>query len=245
MNLIEIFQRKILGALQGANTDRENALTADLLSLHDSTEKLTNTQDQEELLDVTFKFSLEVTKAVSGSIQLVRRDENELVIVRQKGIQSITTKSSLGNEQEWPLSKWVVKNGRSLLINGNVLTPDIKIALDRTDVGSALCVPLKIADEVIGVINCNREKNFEPFSMLDLNVLDMLAGQASIAINNARLISSVKQKLDDLSLISTYSEQLMRLVDENDVIECLFSTVRKNFPVLLMGLLIIQKRNHV
>jgi len=78
-----------------------------------------------------------------------------------------------------------------------------------------------------------------------LNILDMLAGQASIAINNAMLIASVQQKLDDLSLISTYSEQLMRLVDENDVIECLFSTVRRHFAINLIGFLIVQKRVHV
>jgi uncharacterized domain HDIG len=81
--------------------------------------------------------------------------------------------------------------------------------------------------------------------MLDLNLIDMLTAQASIAINNATLISSVKQKLDDLSLISTYSEQLMQLVDENDVLKCLFMTVQKYFPVDMIGILIVQKRNHV
>ena len=242
---MEILQRKILSALQATREARENTLVTDLISLHDITERLTNTHEMEELLDVTFRFSLDVSRAESGSIQLVHHDSRELVIARQSGIQSPLEKSSLENEQEWPISKWVVKNGHSLLINSDRQIPDLKFALDRTDVGSALCVPLKIAEEVIGVINCNRGKKDEPFSMLDLNVLDMFAGQASIAINNAMLFSSVQQKLDDLSLISTFSEQLMRLVDENDVIECLFTTVRRHFSIDLIGFLIIQKRNHL
>jgi putative nucleotidyltransferase with HDIG domain len=242
---MDILQRKVIAALQATRDARNDILMDDLISLHDITEKLATTHDREELLDVTFKFGLRVSKATSGSIQLVSRDVNELVIVRQSGIQSTAVKSSLENEREWPLSKWVVKNGRSLLINGDLLIPNILVTLDRKDVGSALCVPLKIEEEVIGVINCNRTPNAEPFSMLDLNILDLLAGQASIAINNGMLISSVQQKLDDLSLISTYSEQLMRLMDENDVIESLFSTVRNHFPVDIIGFLIVQKRNHI
>jgi putative nucleotidyltransferase with HDIG domain len=218
---------------------------SDVRFLHDVTQKLANTHDREELLDVTFAFSLRVSNAASGSIQLVNRDTDELIITRQSGIRSAATRSPLGNDGEWPLSKWVVKNGRSLLIGGDLLMPPIPVPLDRKDVGSSLCVPLKIGEDVIGVINCNRPPEAQPFSVLDLNVLDMLAGQASIAINNAMLISSVQQKLDDLSLISTYSEQLMRLMEENDVIECLFSTVKNHFPVDLIGFLIVQKRNHV
>jgi len=242
---MNILERKVFAALQAVREARENAFVTDLISLHDITDRLTNTHDKEELLDVTFKFSLAMSKAETGSLQLVNKDTRELVIVRHYGIQPEVSKSSIENDREWPISKWVVKNGQSLLINGDRQNSPPQFILDRDDVETALCVPLKISEEVIGVIQCNRGKNAEPFSMLDVHVLDMLAGQASIAINNAMLISSVQQKLDDLSLISTYSEQLMRIVDENDVIECLFSTIRKHFPIDLIGFLIVQKRAHV
>ncbi len=245
---MQILERKVLGALQSIRESREHTLVTDLVSLHEITDKLTNTHDMDELLDVTFSFSLTLSKAESGSLQLVNKDGRELVTVRQNGKRSPVVKSSLGNEKEWPISKWVVRNGHSLLINReSQIPPEPRFIPDAAGAGaeSVLCVPLKIAEEVIGVITCNRGKDSEPFSAFDVNVLDMLAGQASIAINNAMLISSVQQKLDALSLISTYSEQLMRIVDENDVIECLFSTIRKHFPIDLIGFLIIQKRAHV
>ena len=56
--------------------------------------------------------------------------------------------------------------------------------------------------------------------------------------------TKVQQKLDDLSLISAYSEQLLQLVDENDVIKCLFSTVQRHFPIDVIGFLVVRKRNH-
>ena len=176
---------------------------------------------------------------------MVHRETRELVIVRHEGIQSSLLRSSLENEDEWPISKWVVKNGHSLLISSDRIVPDIDLPLNREGIGSAISVPLKVSEEVIGVINCNRQKTAEPFSMLDLNLVDMLAAQASIAINNAALISSVKQRLDDLSLISTYSERLMPLVDENDVIKCLYTTVREHYSFSAIGFLIVQKRSHL
>ena len=242
---LELLQQKINNALQSIKAARENTLLTELISLHDITIKLTSTHDPEELLDVVFRFCLDVSKAESGSIQMVHRETRELVIVRHEGIQSSLLRSSLENEDEWPISKWVVKNGHSLLISSDRIVPDIDLPLNRDGIGSAISVPLKVSEEVIGVINCNRQKTAEPFSMLDLNLVDMLAAQASIAINNAALISSVKQRLDDLSLISTYSERLMPLVDENDVIKCLYTTVREHYSFSAIGFLIVQKRSHL
>jgi putative nucleotidyltransferase with HDIG domain len=241
---LEALHEKVKHALETTKLARENTLLTQLVSLHEITHKLTSTHDLEDLLDVTFQYCLSVAKAEGGSIQLVHKEMHELVIMRHAGIQTTTFRSSLDNSDEWPISKWVLKNGRALLISDTDKLPDIRLSVKREDIGSSLSVPLKVSTDVIGVINLNRGKNREPFSMVDLNVINMLAAQASIAINNANLLTSIKQKLDELSLISTYSEQLMGLVDENDVIRCLFTTVQKHFPVDVIAFLIVHRRSH-
>lgn len=75
-------------------------------------------------------------------------------------------------------------------------------------------------------------------------MVDVLASQAGVAINNANLYHSINQKLDELMLISNYSEQLMGLVDKHDVIKCLYETALRNFPVDFMGFLVVQRRTH-
>jgi putative nucleotidyltransferase with HDIG domain len=80
--------------------------------------------------------------------------------------------------------------------------------------------------------------------MVDLNTMDVLASQAGVAINNANLYSSISQKLRELSLVSTYSEQLMGLVDNKDVIKRLFETVRAHFTFDFIGFLLVKKRFH-
>jgi putative nucleotidyltransferase with HDIG domain len=241
---LDVLQQKVNRALQNTKLVRENMLLTQLVSLHDITQKLTSTHEIEDLLDVTFQYCLMVSKAETGSIQLVHKDANALVIARKKGIQLSELSSPLDKDDQWPISKWVVKNGRSLLISDTDKLPGINVELRREEIGSSLCVPLKVSDDVIGVINLNRGRSKEQFSQVDLNIVNMLASQASIAINNANLLSSIRQKLDELSLISNYSEQLMGLVDESDVIKCLFTTVQKHFAIDVIAFLIVQKRNY-
>ncbi len=240
----EMLQQKIEQALNATRLIRENYVLTELASLHGITGKLTTTHNIEELLDITFDYCLETAKAESGSIQLYEKETDDLVIVRQKGIKTGEIRSSVKNRNEWAISKYVFKSGAPILIGGESTTLNDTVALERRNIGSAISVPLKVGQEVIGVVNLNREQNTEPFTAVDLNIVDVLASQASVAINNAFLYSSINQKLSELSLVSSYSEQLMGLVDKYDVVKCLFETVRKHFAIDFIGFLIMQKRSY-
>ena len=240
---MESIEQKISNAFKSAKTARENSLVTNLVTLHDTAGKLTKTLDIEELLDITLKCCLTISKADSGSIYLRQGLASDLVMVRYMEIQ--TPCSSVSAENAKLLAEWVVKNGRFLIIPDGGIIPEVDIPIDASGMGPALLAPLKMFDEIVGVITCCKSKYAEPFSTLDLNMIELLAAQTGIAVNNTALMSSVKQKLEDLSFISDYSEKLMRLVDENEVIKCFFTTVKKHYPVEVIGFLKVQKRNHV
>ena len=162
-----------------------------------------------------------------------------------KGIGSTSARSFLDDETDWPVAKWVVRHAKPLLIANGKMVPDANLPIRIDDESSAILVPLSVADEVIGVIHLKRPPERDPFSLVDLNIVEVLASQASIAINNAHLYESISQKLKELSLVSNYSERLMGLMDRFDIIACLFETVQKNFPIDAMGFLVIQKRQHL
>ncbi|MFW5870777.1 MAG: adenylate/guanylate cyclase domain-containing protein [Candidatus Sumerlaeota bacterium] len=52
---------------------------------------------------------------------------------------------------------------------------------------SVMCVPLILHDEVLGLIHLDNETRHSAFSREDLDFLTMLAGQAALAVHNARL----------------------------------------------------------
>ncbi|HNT35357.1 MAG TPA: GAF domain-containing protein, partial [bacterium] len=70
---------------------------------------------------------------------------------------------------------------------------------------SLLCVPMKVQDEVIGVLNVNEKKNGTPFDEYDLKILSILAANASAALASARFVNQIRGKE---SLISNIAQSV-------------------------------------
>jgi len=215
-----------------------------LASLHEAALLFASTHDLEGLLDLTMDQCFRAARAESGSIQLFEKTSNALSIVRGRGINIDKKRSSVDDTDEWVISKRVFKSGEPLLIGGGTEIPGADLELRRHEIGSAMSVPLKRMDEIVGVVNLNRGRSTEPFSETDLNAVGLLASQAGIAITNALLYRSLNYRLDELTLMCKFSESFVGLVDQTSVIRCLFDTVRKSFPIDFIGFLLAQKRSH-
>ena len=64
---------------------------------------------------------------------------------------------------------------------------------------SILGVPLKVRDNVIGVLEVVNKKTEEGFNQDDIQIATTLSAQAAIAIENARLLDELQQAYRDLS----------------------------------------------
>ncbi|MBN1428928.1 MAG: GAF domain-containing protein [Anaerolineae bacterium] len=64
---------------------------------------------------------------------------------------------------------------------------------------SILCVPLKVKDEVTGVIYTDNKSLSELFTERSRDLMVAFANQAAVAIENARLFARVKATLDEIS----------------------------------------------
>jgi len=64
---------------------------------------------------------------------------------------------------------------------------------------SILCVPLKVKDELTGVIYADNRIRTGLFTEGDRDLLNAFAHQAAVAIENARLFASVRQTLDEVT----------------------------------------------
>ncbi|HBY09041.1 MAG TPA: hypothetical protein DEH22_15145 [Chloroflexi bacterium] len=98
---------------------------------------------------------------------------------------------------------WVFRNNQSLLSN-DVTTAEqfINLYPDVMPTRSELCVPIHISDQVIGVLDAQSpEKN--AFDESDVTVLQTLADQIAIAIENSRLHNAVQKELDERKRIES------------------------------------------
>jgi len=92
---------------------------------------------------------------------------------------------------------WVAENKKRLLVN-NVSTDDQYVNLypGKLPTGAELSVPIQTGDELTGVLDIQSPQR-NAFDANDILVLETLADQLAVAIENARLHETVQQELTE------------------------------------------------
>lgn len=109
---------------------------------------------------------------------------------------------------------WAYQHGEPLLVNDVSLDPRYVIGIPETR--SELVVPLRFGDRATGVINVESPAK-DAFSAEDLRLLNTLAHQLAIAIENARLFEAERTRraeLDDAYLQTVFA--LANAIDAKD-----------------------------
>jgi signal transduction histidine kinase len=101
------------------------------------------------------------------------------------------------------ITGWVAQTGESVR-TGDV-RQDPRYYAVRDNIRSELCVPLRLGDRVIGVINVESTRPYA-YTEADQRVLETVAGQIAIAIQNAQLF---KQLSNANARLQTLSHQLV------------------------------------
>ena len=177
-------------ALQNVRLLREQERTKNLLPLFEVSKFLTHKSDVDELLNAIVDVAVRESGADHASITIL--DENSFVV-----------KAAIGEEKGvetdllLPITKKVTESGVPVLLRDDDPESAALYKILRRDVLSAIAVPLKVKNEVLGVLNVTKLKNSHPhFGQGDLEFMTILAGQAAVAFKNVRLVSD----LEDLFL---------------------------------------------
>lgn len=155
--------------------------------------------DLRSLLEEIMRLAPEVMSAERCSIMLADHQQRELVL----GL----TDSHSGELREFRIpfergiAGWVVTNGIGQIVND--VEQDarwfdaVSLATDFVT-RSMVCAPMKLGDRVVGVVQVLNKRSGEPFTEQDLRLLTTLASQAAVAVENARLVRSLKEERDKL-----------------------------------------------
>jgi PAS domain S-box-containing protein len=95
------------------------------------------------------------------------------------------------------ISGWVVQHGQT--VHSNDLKNDLRYFETYPNIQSGLYIPIKIVERVIGVISIESKQAYA-FSESDERLTFTLAGQAAIAIENAKLFDDLQHSNSELML---------------------------------------------
>ena len=111
------------------------------------------------------------------------------------------------------ITGWVAGNGEPLL------APDVShepryVWMQGCNTRSELAVPLKVAGKVIGVLDAQSDQ-LNAFDESDVTVMQSLANQAAIAIENARLYESLGRQVAQLTALQETNRALASTLERD------------------------------
>lgn len=170
---------------------------AELTVLTKTSNIINSTLNLQKLLKIVMNLVTEVLQVESSSLMLLDKERNEFVFevaLGEKGeeVKRITFPANKG------IAGWVLENCKSLLVPDVTKDPRFysKIDIDtHYQTKSLLCVPLKIKQRIIGVLEAiNKiDGNFE---QEDVQLLEAIANQVAVAIENAQLYKKLELKVE-------------------------------------------------
>ncbi|MBN1984110.1 MAG: response regulator [Chitinivibrionales bacterium] len=187
-HLEEIFE-KILRALQTRQLEEDHLLFSRLVSLHEVTKVLASTHSLDELNERLLDYSVKMSKAQGGALFFVTAT-SKLNIVKTSSLPY--DKNFWSRQLFVAASQWVVSQSEPLILEATShhLPPQIP-PLPPT-IQSYIIFPLKTSKGMLGALNLVRMKDCGSFSNVELEIINVLSSQASIAIENARLYQDLR-----------------------------------------------------
>jgi transcriptional regulator with GAF, ATPase, and Fis domain len=206
-------------------------------SLLDISASITSTLDLTDLLEHIIDSILKLTGCQRGFLMLMNEDGGlSLEIARVTG-------QNQWKEDELEISKSVVREVAETaqpVFNSNVFEMEgiqVSESIHLLKINSVICLPLEFEGKMVGVIYADSKSVSEAFLDSDLKVMNAFAGQAAIAINNARQHGELKiqrEKLEEQNLSLRYKlgEEFASygMISNDAKMEELFERINKIAP---------------
>jgi adenylate cyclase len=158
-----------------------------------------STLEVDEVLQIVMDTIVRLTEAERGFLML--RDERGEMIIR---IARNWEQESI-NQSESSISRSIVQRvidgGEAILTTNAREDPRFggQESIIAFNLRSILCVPLMVKTELIGVIYTDNRIRTGIFSESERDLLIAFANQAAVSIENARLFSSLKRTLEEVT----------------------------------------------
>ena len=215
-------------------------------ALYKVTNYISTSSSSRKALDLCLEHIIEIFKAKRGSIMLINNEHMALVVESFKLAKSendsnkssevaseeILDKESTPVKFELKIGEGiagkVVSTGEAILCMDCLTDERFKGYSDDKSKSpkTLVAVPLRIQNKVIGVVNLSDRSNSQPFTDSDLNLLQAIADQMAMSIDNA--------KLHDLSVINEQTELYLRKYLEIRLDDEIKRSKRFGFPLTVV-----------
>ncbi|MDQ7797553.1 MAG: GAF domain-containing protein [Candidatus Edwardsbacteria bacterium] len=205
-----------------------------------------STFDVQPLLDRAMDLVTEIAPSEAGSLLLLSSDRTTLKFSIVKGSASAKLEG-LEIPVGQGIAGWVAKTGIPLTVNDVASEPKWKKEIaDNVDfpTRSILCVPLKSRAEVIGVVELINKLREEDYNDDDLEIIELLGAHLSTLIENSRLYSEAREKVERISAMAETSALISSSLDVKRVLETVMNVAKDVIDAEASSIFLYDEEKH-
>jgi signal transduction histidine kinase len=187
------------------STERLEDLVFKQGTLNEMVEVAARIPEMKDLLALVLERTMRTVRAAVGSIMLVDRERQNLRIVAARGVAE-SALADVGLCVGGGIAGRVAQLGEPIVVDD--VEADPRFAKDCHPAyggGSFICVPIRVGDRIIGVINLAKREHgvagpphSPSFTSTDLQFLNALMTYVAYALDNARLLEEALQSAKQL-----------------------------------------------
>ena len=171
----------------------ENLQLRDTVALHELSQAIAYTLDQGELLDKIVDAALAQFEGDEASIMLLSTDGTYLYVASVRGGDRRDFLLGLRVPLGMGIAGWVALHGEPMQLHGEVPDPRASPLHPRTDIKSALCLPMVTRGKLIGVLNVSCTRRRREFPVGQINMVSIFTNAAAASIRAAALLEQERK----------------------------------------------------
>ncbi|MGD2147942.1 MAG: GAF domain-containing protein, partial [Anaerolineae bacterium] len=240
LNLLQAFANQAATAIENARLfEAEQRRAEQFRVISEVGRRTTSILSIDELLNQIIRLIYDAFEYDIVEIGLVEGDELVFKAGLDRGSESPVGGYRLLVGEEG-ITGHVAATGRSLVV------PDVRQD-DRfmrftpmgAQTGSEVAVPIKTKEKTVGVLNV-QSLELDAFDKSDLAVLQALADQAAIAIENARLFEAEQRRAEQFRVISEVGRRITSIISIESVLEQVVELIQDAFAYDHVGIAMIE-----
>lgn len=208
--------------------------------LHAITLTISSALDIDTILDRVVQLSIQLIGADAGTLALYDPERDCMWADHAVGVRHRNRSVHRGTGVVWQL----IDSGESLVINDYPQHPQAVSWLVEQGVRAALAVPVRAGHKILGVLALYSMSSERRFTLRDRRLLETVANQAGVALENARLYQAVVQESERRALLYRASLEFGQALDLEELYRVIHRAVRRMMPcdTCVIGLLDDQRQ---
>jgi diguanylate cyclase (GGDEF)-like protein/PAS domain S-box-containing protein len=190
--------------------------------------KIGSSLDLSVVLDDILRLGCELLNADGSLLGMVEKDGQSVTVSHAYNFPAGAFEETL--EKGEGITWEVIRSGAPILLEQYSSHPNARKKLVDHGVRSMLMAPVRVGDQVIGVLGFYLRRSEHVFTTRDIPLAEAIGREAGVAIDNARLFESAKKRAEEAETLREASNAVTSALELEKVLDQIMTNLDKVVP---------------